>query len=444
VEADLSREPKTQAKLLDTIGNVYCTLGLTKRAKPLLRKALDLRERILPADHPDLAASLHSLAWLNHQTGDYATAERLYRRALAIRRTRALADPLALSATLLNLGWLLADLSDLEGAEAMLKEALEVRVRLRGADHRDVALVEAALVGVHVMQQKYLEALPHYRRAMAILRKVEGSKGLGESVDLLQRGLLARELPAARLFLGMKKGESAESCLKRSLALGEEVLGKRHAYVALVTHELAVTLQRLGKAEEAEAAYRDCLRIAREYGLDHPKATTLLSNFCLFLAGRGKRAEADRLLAEALAARRQREVPDPASIADILVIQAELLLDQDSNSRRQLLQEALAHYNRAVGNPRGHIFHCVNRLGDCLPAAELFRSACEMARAAAGRTRRGERDRYLNLVMTVLRRARAKGFKDVRRLHEERDLQALQGRADFQDLVRGLKGSSKK
>jgi serine/threonine-protein kinase len=445
VVEDLAREPETQAKLLDTIGNVYCTLGLTKRAKPLLVKALDLRRKTLPKDHPDLAASLHSLAWLNHQTGDWAAAEQLYRQALAIRRTRAKADPLALSVTLLNLGWLLADLSDLEDAEALFKEALELRLRRLGAGHRDVAVARAGLVAVYVLQKKYLKALPHYQRAMVTFRKVEGGKGLVESINLFQRGLLARELPAARLLLGMKKGETAEDCLKRSLALGRQVLGERHVYVALVTHELAFTLQHTGKADEAEKAYRDCLAIAREHGLDHPKSTVLLGNFCLFLAQRGKRAEADRLLAEALAARQRREVPDPAAVADILVIQAELLIGQGSESRRQqLLREALGHYCQAGGNPRGHIFVCLHCLGECLAASELIGAACDIARAAAGRMRKGERDRYLGLAMSVLRRARAKGFRDGKRLREERDLEVLRGRADFQSLLRGLEGISEK
>jgi tetratricopeptide (TPR) repeat protein len=272
VIADLAREPATQARLLDTIGNVYCNLGLTTPAKPLLSKALELRRKTLSGDHPDLAASLHSLAWLNHQTGDYITAEQLYRQALAIRRKRVKTEPLALSATLLNLGWLLADLHDFDDAEALFKEALDLRKRKLGADHRDVALARAGLVAVYLMQQKHLQALPHYRLAMETLRKVEGGKTLVESVDLLQRGLLARDVPAARLFLGMKKGESAVGCLKRSLELARQVFGERHAYVALVTHELAVALQRDGKMDEAEKAYRDCLRIARVYGLDHPKS----------------------------------------------------------------------------------------------------------------------------------------------------------------------------
>jgi serine/threonine protein kinase/tetratricopeptide (TPR) repeat protein len=441
---DLAQEPATQAKLLDTIGNVYCTLGLTKKARPLLLKALALREKTLPADHPDLATSLHSLAWLNHQTGDYAKAERLYRRALAIRRKRAEADPLSLSATLFNLGWLLSDLSDLEGAEAMFKEALAVRLRRLGPDHRDVAVARAGLVAVYVLQQNYLKALSHYQRAMATLRKIEGSKGLIEAIDLFQRGLLARELPDAREELGLNKDESAEDCLKRSRDLALKVVGNRHYFVALVTYELASTLQRQGKMEEAEAAYRDCLRIGRVFGLDHPKVILLLDSFCPFLVQRGKRPEAERLLAEALQARRRREVPDPAAIADILVLQAELLSGQDSSLRRkQLLLQALEHYCKAAGNPRGNLFECLDRLGDCLKAPELFRAACDIARVATRRERTGERDRYLKLAMTMLWRARKKGFRDVRRLREERDLDGLRGRADFRKLLRELEDGSK-
>src|SRR5207253_4723592 len=95
------------------------------------------------------------------------------------------------------------------------------------------------------------------------------------------------------------------------------------------------------KESEAETYFRSCLGIAREYGLDHPKATALLVNFCSLLHRRGKQAEARDLLDEALQVRQKRRPKGHAAIADVKVIQARLLAEEGRSSpRRQLLQEA--------------------------------------------------------------------------------------------------------
>ncbi len=59
----------------------------TKRlseAEPLFRRALEIREKQLGPDHPDVAESLNCLAILFQAQGNYANAETLYRRALEI------------------------------------------------------------------------------------------------------------------------------------------------------------------------------------------------------------------------------------------------------------------------------------------------------------------------------------------------------------------------
>jgi tetratricopeptide (TPR) repeat protein/tRNA A-37 threonylcarbamoyl transferase component Bud32 len=437
----LKEEPETQANLMDTIGNVYCTLGQTAKAQPLLEKALALRRR-LPKDHPDLATTLHNLGFLHHQTGDYAAADRYYREALAIRQRHARADPRALSATLVNLGWLLHDQEDYPAAEKMFKEAIALRDRGSRKDGRAVAVARAGLVASYLTQGKYAQAFPLYSQAMATLRKVEGTKGLAESIDLLQRGLIARGQPALGRFLGLKDDRAIEHCLERSLVLAREALGNHHAYVALVLHEQAYTLAQHDKAEAAERQYEDCLRIAREYGLHHPKATILLHNYCFLLQRRGKKARADRLLAEALEARRRRYPANHRCIADLLVIRAALLAKPGSVSRRQWLREALTIYCNARVAPPLYAPECVGLLAESLTAPDSFAVACELARAARSAKQKGMGDRFLDLAMVALGEARAKGFKDAKRLRQDKDLAGLRGRKDFQKLLVELQGSS--
>src|SRR4029077_19901244 len=62
--------------------------GRFSEALPLAQRALAIREKALPLDHPDVAVSLNNLAELYRAQGRYADAEplgtRAHKRALAI------------------------------------------------------------------------------------------------------------------------------------------------------------------------------------------------------------------------------------------------------------------------------------------------------------------------------------------------------------------------
>jgi tetratricopeptide (TPR) repeat protein/tRNA A-37 threonylcarbamoyl transferase component Bud32 len=391
IARELSEEPDVQARLLDTIGNIYCTLGFPDRARPFLDRALALRRRALPKDHPDVAVTLHNLAWLQHQNGNYTQARQLYREALAIRR-RDSAHPLPAAATMLNLGWLLADMEDFALAETMLKEVVALRCRYQGKGHRDVAVARVGLAGVFLAQGKFLDAVKPYLQARATLLKVEGGKELAESIDLMQRGVLLHGLPrAVSSVFGLGGAHEAVGCLQRSLKLARQELGDQHAYVGLVLHELARAENSAGQYAAAEQHFRDCLRIARRYGLEHPKSTILLRTFCAFLRDRGKPDEANKLLAEALHERRRRRGLKHHLVADILLLSVELsLASAEHSARERLLREAAAIYRQSRDASRRNRIAGLNLLAVSLAvtrpaeAEQLLREAIPLARKYFG------------------------------------------------------------
>jgi tetratricopeptide (TPR) repeat protein len=440
VTRQLQGDPQTRARLLDTIGSVYCTLGLTKEARPLLEEALALRRQKLPKDDPDVAASAHSLGWLLHHEGHYDAAAALFREALAIRRQHAEEAPLALASTVFHLAWLLGDLKDYAAAEPLFKEAIALRKHVLGDDHRAVAVARVGLAALYIDQGEFLSAVEPYQRGMAILLKWDGDKGFARSVDRLQRGILARELPlVASKLLGLGGPAEAERCFRESLALARKALGDHHGYVALILHELARDLQLLHREDEAEQCYREALAILKDFcGLWHPKAATLLSNFCPLLQRRGKRAEAERLVHEALEERRQHYGPAHHWVADLLFVEARLL-DQPSErpARQGLLRQATDIYCRDPRTTVQDLPGCAGRLAACLDGEGLYEMACALAPSA----RQPGQDavackKYVAVTVEVLRRAVRKGLRDAPRLAKDDRLAALRGQDDFEKLMR--------
>jgi tetratricopeptide (TPR) repeat protein len=78
-------EPLAEARALNRQAVALYGQGRYAEAEPLLKRALEIRERSLGPDHPDVAESLNNLALLYESRGRSAEAEPLLKRALAIR-----------------------------------------------------------------------------------------------------------------------------------------------------------------------------------------------------------------------------------------------------------------------------------------------------------------------------------------------------------------------
>src|SRR5215510_6319587 len=74
----LKDQPVVQAKLLDTIGQLYQSIGSYDREQPLLEEALKLRRRALGDESLDVATSLNHLGEVARLQGDYARSEPLF------------------------------------------------------------------------------------------------------------------------------------------------------------------------------------------------------------------------------------------------------------------------------------------------------------------------------------------------------------------------------
>ncbi|MDH3815410.1 MAG: serine/threonine-protein kinase, partial [Acidobacteriota bacterium] len=74
VNEELEDKPLVQARLLATLGEAYLNLGHFDEALPLVERSLAIREQELGADHPDVAATLNTLGWVQYWLGDFRSS----------------------------------------------------------------------------------------------------------------------------------------------------------------------------------------------------------------------------------------------------------------------------------------------------------------------------------------------------------------------------------
>ena len=78
-EKNVGRDHPDVVVSLNTLVGLYVEQGLYAQAEPLCERALAIKENTLPIDHPSIAASLNILAGLYHVQGKYGQAEPLYK-----------------------------------------------------------------------------------------------------------------------------------------------------------------------------------------------------------------------------------------------------------------------------------------------------------------------------------------------------------------------------
>ena len=71
---------------LNNLGRMYCMMGDSTSAEPLLREAIKIYQLTTGNKTPELALSFTNLAHLYKAVGKYADAELFYKKALKIRR----------------------------------------------------------------------------------------------------------------------------------------------------------------------------------------------------------------------------------------------------------------------------------------------------------------------------------------------------------------------
>ncbi|MFL5590329.1 MAG: FxSxx-COOH system tetratricopeptide repeat protein [Ktedonobacteraceae bacterium] len=212
------------------------------QAEPLNQRALAIREKVLPPDHPDTSTSLNNLAHLYGSQGRYEEAEPLYQRALAIYE------------------------------------------QARGPEHPETAATLDNLAQLYQAQGRYEEAEPFYQRALAIREKALGLEHPSTSITLNN---------LANLYRSQGHYEEAEPLYQRSLAIKEKALGPEHPETAFTLNNLAYLYQAQGRYEEAEALYQRALAI-KEKALppEHPSIAIALKNYADLLRKMKRTGEA--------------------------------------------------------------------------------------------------------------------------------------------------------
>jgi eukaryotic-like serine/threonine-protein kinase len=209
-----AQSERLTAAWLTTEGSVLVRMRKHAEARATLERAVALREKILPPDHPDLAASVSALGNALLVAADYAAARVVTERALALREKALGPDHPDVARTLDNLAsaYLGLGLQMGEATQALARgeQALGIMEKALGSGHPDLGEPLATTGRALVRLGRLDEALPRLQRAIAVQEKALGPTSTDLSSALLGMG---------ELHLARHRPEDAAPVLERALAL---------------------------------------------------------------------------------------------------------------------------------------------------------------------------------------------------------------------------------
>ena len=171
------RDPSGAAGLataLAQMGELEHQRGNESRAEQLYQRALELRERLLGPEHPDLVVLINDLSRLYLKRSAHQAAEPLLLRLVAIKRIKGEEHP-EVATVLASLASVRQALGQYESAEQLWRRVLAIRERTLAPNHFALAT-----------------ALEHLAETCAARGK------LNEALRLMQRALATRELTLGR------------------------------------------------------------------------------------------------------------------------------------------------------------------------------------------------------------------------------------------------------
>ena len=315
IETGLMNDPQLQAQMMHVMGRVYKSLGLYSKAESLLRRAVEIRLRVLGKNNADTLKSMSDLAGLLNLDSRYPEAEKWSRETVNTRR------------------------------------------RELGPEHRDTLNSMSQLALILNNQGHYGEAEKLHREVLEVAKRVFGTQ------DSLTRGVM-KNLAIDLAYEG--KLEEAEKAFRDVLEVNQRTFGADHPEVLGDMNNLAAILQQEQKWAEAEKRYLEVLQAYRRVlGPEHPETLMSMGNLAQALAGEKRFAESEKLLRETLEIKRRRLGPEHRYTLVTMGNLAETLTEEGHYAEAgQLFEQTLEMERRALGAQHSDTLVTLDGMGD--------------------------------------------------------------------------------
>jgi tetratricopeptide (TPR) repeat protein len=154
----------------NNIGSVYDNMGEYSKALSFYQKALEIRQKTLPPNHPSLATSYNNIGGLYKNMGEYSEALSFYEKGLEIDQKTLPPNHPSLATSYNNIGNAYKNMGEYSKALSFYEKSLEILQKTLSPNHPSLATSYNNIAGMHSYKKEYSKALSFYERALTILQ----------------------------------------------------------------------------------------------------------------------------------------------------------------------------------------------------------------------------------------------------------------------------------
>ncbi|MDT7778630.1 MAG: hypothetical protein QOC99_1142 [Acidobacteriota bacterium] len=260
-------------------------------ARVPLRRALEIRERVLGPDDLLVAETLGTLASAYESTGDYASAEPLKLRALRIMEKALGPNHPRVARELTGLGGFYRELGDELKAEEMYQRSFAIFEKIGQTENPVVATLLNDLGSIYYARGDYPNAAKYFDRSRALWESLLGPDNFHIAASYTHLGRVAYDAGDYA---------KAEAMFRHALALAEKGLGQEHTSVTPYLNDLADTYCTTGEYEKGERLYERALAVhERKAAMSHPAVQDTLFGLARCAEAQGRLSDAAKLQTQA-------------------------------------------------------------------------------------------------------------------------------------------------
>jgi tetratricopeptide (TPR) repeat protein len=225
-----------KATYYQNIGYIKDHQGDHEKAIEYYEQGLEIHQKTLPPNHPDLASCYSNIGLVYQRMGEYSKALSFYEKSLEIRQKTLLPNHPDFATSYNNIGGVYDNMGEYSKALSFFEKSLEIYQKTLPPNHPDLANSYNNIGAVYKNTGEYSKALSFFEKSIEIRQK---------TLPTNQPSLASSYNNIGSVYMNMREYSKVLSYLERALNILESSLPANHPNIKAVQDNIEFLKEKL-------------------------------------------------------------------------------------------------------------------------------------------------------------------------------------------------------
>jgi tetratricopeptide (TPR) repeat protein len=260
----------TRADIFHQLGSIKDLQGNYTEAITFCEKSLEIRQKTLPPNYPDLATCYNNFGGVYDNMGEYSKALSYYEQSLEIKQKTLPPNHPDLATSYNNIGFVYSNMGEYSKAFSYYEKSLESLQKTLPANHPDIASSYNNIGLVYFKMGEYSKSLSYYEKSLEIFEKTlpPNHPILATSYNNI-----------GSMYDNMGEYSKALSYYEKDLEIRQKTLPSNHPDLATSYNNIGGVYFNMGEYSKALSYYEKVLEIRQKtFPPNHPSLAASYNN----------------------------------------------------------------------------------------------------------------------------------------------------------------------